>query len=448
VFAIYISSSLSLEKIFMEKLINLPERKDKKRVVIVGGGFAGLKLARRLSRKLFQVVLIDINNYHQFQPLFYQVATSGLEPSAISFPYRKIFQRRKNVHFRLCRALQVIPERNVLETTIGALQYDYLVIATGCSTNFFGKDNLQKTTFTLKTISDALAIRNCTLQHFEQALIATDEKEQQRLLNFVIVGGGATGVELAGAFAEMREFVLPKDYPELDFRKMKIYIVDALSRLLNVMSPQTSGHALKYMKKLGVEVLLDTRVEDYNEHTVILSNGLSIPTYNVFWVGGIIANSLAGFDKNTSGRANRIRVNEFNQVAGHDNIFALGDTALMKTERFPDGHPQVAPVAVQQSKHLSANLRNLALGKPLQPFLYKNMGTLATIGRNRAVAEFHYLHFSGFIAWAMWLFIHLMSIVGVKNRLFIFLDWMWNYFTYDQSLRLLIKTKEEMENEK
>jgi NADH:ubiquinone reductase (H+-translocating) len=424
----------------MEKFINLPEKKDKKRVVIVGGGFAGLKLARRLSSRFFQVVLLDANNYHQFQPLFYQVATSGLEPSAIAFPYRKIFQRRRNVHFRLCRALQVIPDQNILETSIGSLTYDHLVIATGCTTNFFGNDHLKKTTFTLKTISDALAIRNCTLEHFEQALIATDEEEMQRLLNFVIIGGGATGVELAGAFAEMREFVLPKDYPELDFRKMKIYIIDAMPRLLNVMSAHTSGNVLKYMKKLGVEVLLETKVEDYTDHTVKLNNGMSIPSDNVFWVGGIVANSLSGFEKNSLGRANRILVNGFNQVEGYDNIFALGDTALMKTEGFPDGHPQVAPVAVQQSKQLSANFTNLMLGKPMQPFRYKNMGTLATVGRNLAVAEFSRLHFGGFFAWALWLFIHLMAIVGVKNRIFIFFNWMWNYFTYDQSLRIMIET--------
>lgn len=432
----------------MEHITNIPPPGERKRVVIVGGGFAGLKLARKLDNDLFQVILLDRQNYHQFQPLFYQVATAGLEPSSIAFPFRKIFQKTDAFHFRLCEVTRVKPEMKEVDTDIGSLTYDYLVVATGGITNFFGNTTIQKTTMTLKSVPDALAIRNHILASFEKALNKDNEDEINSLLTFVIVGGGATGVELAGALAEMKKYILPKDYPELDQHKMQVIIIDASGKLLGSMSEQASKNSLKYIKRLGINVMLNAQVKDCTVDRVVLNDGREIKSSNVFWVAGIKGSNLEGIDSSLIGRGYRVTVDRFNRVKGYEDIFAIGDTCLMQTEKFPGGHPQVAQVAIQQGRLLAANLRRSSRGMTMKEFEYSDKGSMATVGRNLAVADLNVMRFRGFTAWALWLFVHLMSIVGTKNRLFIFLNWMWSYFTFDQSLRLMIKTSTTIEEKK
>ncbi len=424
----------------MTTICNIPSTKDKKRVVIIGGGFAGLKIATLLDSQYYQTVLLDKRNYHQFQPLFYQIATSGLEPSTISFPFRKIFQKKKDLHFRLCSAQEINTELGYVETTIGRIRYDYLVIATGCDTNFFGNQALKDASLPLKTTTEAMAMRNRIIYSLECATSTDDREEREKLLNFVIVGGGATGVELAGALAEMRKFVLPKDYPDFKVQRMQIHLIDGANRLLGVFSEKTSKVAYDYLSKMHVNITLGATVNSYENEVVTLSNEQQIPTKNLFWVAGVKANSLEGFDKEQYGRGNRLIVNEFNQVNGFKNVFAVGDTALMASSKWPNGHPQVAQPAIQQGENLVNNLNRLAKGiSAFRPFKYNDRGSLATIGRNTAVAELPAAKFYGFWAWMLWLFVHLRSIVGVKNKLFTFFNWVWSYLTYDQSLRLLLK---------
>jgi NADH dehydrogenase len=424
----------------MTTICNIPPAKDKKRVVIIGGGFGGLKVASMLDTRYYQIVLLDKRNYHQFQPLFYQVATSGLEPSTISFPFRKIFQRKKDLHFRLCSALSVDTELKCVETTIGRVRYDYLVVATGCDTNFFGNQTLKENAMTLKGTTEAIEMRNNIIYSLECATSTGDTEERERLLNFVIVGGGATGVELAGALAEMRKFVLPKDYPDFKVQRMRIFLVDGLPRLLNAFSEKASKEALDYLTRLHVEVILGATVNSFENNVVTLSNGETINTKNLIWVAGVKGNSIEGFSKELYGRGNRIIVNEYNQINGFKDVFAIGDTALMVTPDYPNGHPQVAQPAIQQGENIAGNLNNFAKNnRNFEPFRYTDKGSLATIGRNSAVAELPYARFRGFLAWLLWLFVHLMTIVGVKNKLLIFINWMWSYVTYDQSLRLLLK---------
>jgi len=427
----------------MEEIKNIPASGKLKRVVIIGGGFAGLKIAGKLNKELFQVILIDRFNYHQFQPLLYQVATAGLEPSSIGFPFRKVFQKTSSFHFRLCNATKVIPEEHILETDIGYIRYDYLVVATGCDTNFFGNSMLKDNAMTLKSIPEALYIRNHILHSFESALSTQNDAEVDELLHFVIVGGGPTGVELAGAIAEMRKYVLPKDYPELDNRRMKVTIIDAASRLLGTMSEKSSENALRFMKKLSVEVLTDCTVNGYDGSVVELGNGEKIRSANVFWVAGITGNSLNGIPQEVHTRGRRIEVDSFNRIKDDRSVFAIGDTCLMTEEKYPKGHPQVAQVAIQQARLLASNLERDVKGRPMKPFHYIDKGSMATVGRNLAVADISFLHLGGLPAWMIWLFVHLMAIVGAKNRLFIFLNWMWSYFTFDQSLRLLISSKQK-----
>lgn len=419
--------------------MDIPDKEGRKRIIIVGGGFGGLKLARKLKSDKFQVVLLDKNNYHIFQPLLYQVATAGIEPSAISFPFRKIFKRREFFHIRICEAQQVFPENNLLETSIGTLAYDYLVIATGCDTNYFGNDNMAKQTMALKNTSEALFNRNQILDSFEQAQNTSNEEERKRLMTFAIVGGGATGIELAGALSEMRKFVLPQDYPDLDINEMRILLIDASPRLLSAFSEASAKEVTDYLRKRDVEIKLDARVISYENNKLTLSGDTIIETRNVFWVAGVKANSLQGLPTEAYGPGNRLKVNSYNRLLDQPNIFAIGDTALMITDEYPKGHPQVVQPAIQQSQNLILNLQRMEEGLPLSPFVYHNKGSMATIGRNNAVVELKKIRFGGFPAWAVWLFIHLMSIVGVKNRLFIFVDWMWSYFTYDPSLRIIIK---------
>lgn len=419
--------------------IDIPNKGNRKRIIIVGGGFGGLKLARKLKSSRYQVVLIDKNNYHLFQPLLYQVATAGIEPSSISFPFRKIFKGRKDFHIRLCSAKRVIPEKNLLETSIGSIEYDYLIIATGCNVNYFGNDKLAQSTMSLKTTSEALFDRNKILESFELALNAKEHEDIISLMTFVIVGGGPTGIELAGALAEMRNYILPKDFPDLDISHMRIILIDNGKRLLSTFSESSSAETKRALGKKGVEIMLETRVMDYQDNELTLNNTASIFSDNVFWVGGVTANSIAGFPETLYGHGNRILVDPYNRVKGYDHIFAIGDTALMQLDDYPQGHPQVVQPALQQANNLISNLKLWDKGKNPRPFRYKEKGSMATIGKNQAVVELPKLHFSGFPAWIVWLFVHLMSILGIKNKIFVFLNWVWSYFTNDPTLRLIIK---------
>lgn len=423
----------------MNEMSNIPTRKGKKRVVIVGGGFGGLKIARKLNNNKFQVVLLDRNNYHLFQPLLYQVATAGIEPSAISFPFRKIFRKRNDFHVRICEVQRVKTKKNELETSIGYVNYDYLVIATGCSTNYFGNNELADETMSLKTTSEALYDRNKIFESLEKAQNSDNDQDRAHFMTFVIVGGGATGIELSGALAEMRKFILPQDYPDLNVHLMRIILVDAAPRLLSAFSERSSEEVEEYLVKMGIEVRLRLQVKDYKNNIITFNDNSTLSSSNVYWVAGVKANSLEGFPKEVYGLGNRLIVDNYNRVEGYKNIFAIGDTALMISEEYPKGHPQVVQPAIQQAKNLVANLVLAEQKTPMQVFLYHNKGSMATIGRNNAIVELKKIRFSGFPAWAVWLFIHLMSIVGVKNKLFIFTDWMWSYFTYDPSLRLIIK---------
>jgi NADH dehydrogenase len=426
----------------MEKVIGkISEKEEKKRIVIIGGGFAGLQMLKKLDNGKFQIFLLDRHNYHQFQPLYYQVATAGLEATSIGFSFRKYLRKSKNIHFRLCEVIRMNGADNCVETSVGTIKYDYLIIATGSYTNYFGKEELEKTTFSLKTISESISIRNQILRSLEEAVCTSDKQDLESILNFVIVGGGATGVELAGALSELRKYTLPRDYPELDIRKIKIYLLDGLDRLLSGMSVKASEKTARYLKGMGVEILLNSRVIDYFDGKVMLSNGMEIPSRNVFWVAGVKANGLRGVDPAAYGKANRLIVDEYNRVKTYSNVYAIGDTCIMQVAGYPDGHPQVAQVAIQQGRTLGENLNRLENGEELKPFVYKDKGSLATIGKNKAIAEIGSFKFAGFTAWIIWAFIHLTAIVGVKNKLFIFLNWVWNYFTHDASLRLLINPK-------
>lgn len=414
-----------------------------KRIVIVGGGFGGLQLARKLAKQDYQVVLIDKNNYHQFQPLFYQVATAGLEPSTISFPFRKIFQKNKNIHVRVAEVKAIRSEQNQLDTSIGVVDFDYLVIAIGADTNFFGNKKMMELAYPMKSVGEALGLRNAILQNYENALSETDKDKRKQLMTVVVVGGGATGVEVAGTLAEMKKSILPKDYPELDFKMMQVYLLEGSSRVLNVMSENASTKAEEYLKELGVTVFLNSRVKDYDGENVFLDNGKEIPTKTLVWAAGVIGNKIEGLNPEVVSSSNRIKVNRNNKVDGFQNIFAIGDIALMTEEKYPKGHPQVAQVAIQQAVALSKYFKNLLQGKPAVDFSYKDLGSMATIGRNKAVADLPNFKFAGFFAWLVWMFIHLMSIVGGKNRLFAFINWAWSYITFDQSLRLIIKPSKE-----
>jgi len=427
----------------MNEINNIPASNQRKRIVIVGAGFAGIKLVLSLSAKHFQVILLDKNNYHQFQPLFYQVATAGLEPSSISFPIRKILQKRKNVHFRVASLQHVNWESKSIETDIGSIEYDDLVLSLGATTNFFGNPNLEKYAVPMKSVSEALYLRNAVLENYEQALNTSDPTEQEALMNIVITGGGPTGVELSGALAEMRKFVLPKDYPELDFTKMTISLLEGSPRLLNGMSDYAGRQSLNYLRKLGVEVRLNCLVEDFDGTTVSLKGGEKMSSKTLLWAAGIKANSVKGFSVDTIGPTGRILVNEFSQTKFSDSVYVIGDQALMITAENPKGDPQVAQVAIQQAQNVAKNLNNLRLKKQLKAFKYFDKGSMATVGRNLAVADLAVGSLKGHIAWLMWLFVHLMAILGTKNKVFVFLNWLWSYITYDQSLRLMIKPREK-----
>lgn len=415
----------------------------RKRVVIVGAGFAGLTLARKLSSRHFQVVLLDKNNYHQFQPLLYQVATAGLEPSSISFPLRKVFHKRRNVFIRVAEVQRVVPGERRLETSIGTINYDYLVLAHGAETNFFGNPHLQQHGFSMKSVSEALLIRNSLLQNYEQALVTADEGERQALLNVVIVGGGPTGVELAGALAEMKNNILPRDYPELNFSRMQVHLLEAAPSLLGGMNPASSARVKDYLEGLGVVVRTGTAVECYDGHTVHLAGGHTLESRCLIWAAGVKGKWLEGLPADVLLPNHRIKADAYNRVEELEDVFVLGDVASQRNEAYPKGHPQVAPVAMQQAALLATNLERLVKGKELVPFVCRDKGSMATVGRNLAVAELGRIRLKGFIAWTTWMLIHLMSVVGVKNRLLILVNWIWQYIMYDQSLRLIIRPSEK-----
>ncbi|MCB0549651.1 MAG: NAD(P)/FAD-dependent oxidoreductase, partial [Phaeodactylibacter sp.] len=400
------------------------------------------KLALKLaSRKEYQVVLLDKNNYHQFQPLFYQVAMAGLEPSSIVFPLRKAFQKNKDVYIRVTEVLAVHTDKNQLETSLGICNYDYLVLAIGAETNFFGNEKIARLAIPMKSVSEALFLRNRILSDFEKALSTTDYEERQKLMDIVVVGGGPTGVEVSGALAEMKRYVFPKDYPELNTDEIDIYLLQGADQLLLGMSEESSRKSLEFLTQLGVKVRLNTLVTDFDGEYVHMNNGETIHTSKVIWAAGITGNKLRGVPEGALTRGNRIRVNRFNQVEGLENVFAVGDIAYMEEENYPQGHPQVAQVAMQQATQLANNFRNLHRGQGLLPFSYRDLGSMATIGRNRAVADLPGFKFQGAFAWLIWLLVHLFQILGVKNKVFIFLNWVWNYVTYDQSLRLIIRPR-------
>jgi NADH dehydrogenase len=417
--------------------VNIPETAQK-RIVIIGAGFAGLKLAQKLIGSGYQIVIIDKNNYHQFQPLFYQVATAGIEPSSILFPLRKIFQKQKDVYIRVAEVYSIDTEKKELLTSLDTVWYDYLVIATGANSNFFGMRNMEEFAIPMKSASEAMAMRNRLLQTFEKAVTLRDQNVRKALMNIIVVGGGPTGVEVAGAIAEMKKFVLPKDYPDLNFDLMQITLIEGSATLLNGMSAHASEKAQYYLGKTGIKVMLNTRVIDYNGDTLTYDDNKKIETKTVIWAAGISAVVPNGLPAELISRGNRILVDEFNHIKGYDDVFAIGDVSLMPTDDYPNGHPQVAQVAIQQGVNLSRNFMLLKRKTSIKPFKYIDRGSMATIGRNLAVADFSFIKFSGFIAWLTWMFVHLMAIVGVKNRLLIFINWMWNYLTYDQSLRLIL----------
>lgn len=410
-----------------------------KRVVIVGAGFAGLTLARKLDANYFQVVLIDRNNYHQFQPLLYQVATAGLEPSSISFPLRKVFQRKKHIVIRMTEVQSIDPALRKVYTGLGELQYDYLVLAQGATTNYFNLTRLQQHAYSMKSVSEALLLRNTLLQNYEKALNATSREERSALLNVVIVGGGPTGVELAGAIAEMKKKILPKDYAELDFKQMHIYLLEAASRLLNGMSASSGTTVKAYLQQLGVEVQTNTSVKDYDGEKVVLGNGDFIHSKNLIWAAGVKGVLIPGIPSGSIVPGNRIVVNAYNAVKDAPQMYAIGDIAAMQNSEWPKGHPQVAQAAIQQADLLAKNLRYTVTRQAPVPFQYKDQGSMATVGRNLAAAEIGRVQLKGFVAWFVWMLIHLVSIIGIKNRLLILINWVWQYLTYDQSLRLIIE---------
>jgi len=406
----------------------------KKKIIIIGGGFAGIQFIKKIDETLFDVLLIDKINHHQFQPLFYQVATSQLEPASISFPLRNIFKSKKNLQIRLAEVLSIDSVNNKIETTIGEFFYDYLVIAIGCTTNFFGNDEIRSHAFTLKTTYDAINIRNHILQTFEN-IISAEGSEKEGLLNLTIVGAGPTGVELAGAFAEIKNNILPKDYPDIDFSHFKINLIEGSKDTLNSMSISAKRTSKKYLQKMGVNIITETFVKRYDGNLLELSNGNLIKSKTVIWAAGVIGNTIKGLPDNVQAVGNRIEVNRTNLVEGTKNIFAIGDIALMKTPKYQKGHPQLANVAINQAKNLAINLNKHKTNE----FEYNDLGAMATIGRNKAVVDLPYFKFSGYFAWLIWMFLHLMLILSVRNKLIIFINWVWAYLTKDTSLRLILK---------
>ncbi|QDO94796.1 NAD(P)/FAD-dependent oxidoreductase [Formosa sediminum] len=410
------------------------------RIVIIGGGFAGVSLAKVLSKQDVQVVLLDKHNYHNFQPLLYQVSTGGLEPDSIAYPIRKILQNYSNFQFRLANVLEIDPKNNKVITDIGLLKYDYLVIASGSETNYFGNTSIETNSMSMKTIPQALNLRSLILENFEEALLTSDLQERNALMNFVIVGAGPTGVELAGALAEIKKGILPKDYPDLDTRLAQINLVQSGNRILKEMSEEASKKAEAFLEKLGVNVWKNTRVSNYDGKVVTTNTDVVFETATMIWAAGVKGANIKGIEgADLVSRSNRIIVNEFNQLKTYSNIFAIGDVAQIETEATPYGYPMMAQPAIQQGKQLGHNLKRLLEGLPLEPFKYKDKGAMATVGRNKAVVDLPKYKFQGVFAWFVWMFVHLFFLIGFRNRMIVFVNWVYNYIRFDREARLIIR---------
>ncbi|MCC9137715.1 NAD(P)/FAD-dependent oxidoreductase [Pontibacter silvestris] len=414
----------------------------KPRVVIIGGGFAGIELAKSLRDADVQVILIDKQNYHTFQPLLYQVATAGVEADSIIHPFRKIFGKQNNFYFRLAEVQFIDTEKQVVETSIGLIRYDYVVMATGATSNYFGDEQMENNAIALKSIDDALTLRNTILHNFEKSLLTDEDEQMNSLMDYVIVGGGPTGVEVAGALSELRKHVLPKDYKELNFKEMDIHLVQSGPQLLKGMSDEASRKAQEYLESFGVKLWLNRRVKSYDGYTVTLDSGETLITRTLIWAAGVSGAPVNGIRKESMLRGNRLQVNVHNRVLGYDNIFAIGDIAAMVTDEYPHGHPMLAQPAMQQGRLLGKNLVNMLSGKPLKAFNYSDKGAMATVGRNHAVADLKMFNkeikTQGFFAWVIWMFIHLISVIGFRNRLVVMVNWLWSYFTYDTGNRLIV----------
>ncbi|MFK7000109.1 NAD(P)/FAD-dependent oxidoreductase [Flavobacterium oreochromis] len=419
--------------------MNIPQS-SKKRVVIIGGGFAGIALARKLRDKNFQVVLIDKHNHHTFQPLLYQVATGGLEAGSIAYPIRKVIQGCPDFYFRLTTVKEIDTNTQKVLSEIGDIYYDYLVIATGSKTNYFGNKEIERNSMSMKTIPQSLNIRSLILENFEEAVLTKDEIERNALMNFVLVGGGPTGVELAGALAEMKKVIFQKDYPDLDIQKMQIHLIQSGDRILNTMTEKSSVASEKFLKQLGVKIWKNVRVTNYDGRTITTNTDLVLDAATVIWTAGVQGACIHGLpEESVVERVERIRVNEFNQVKGFKNIFAIGDIASMEDEQYPQGHPMMAQPAIQQGCLLAENLVNIEENKSLKAFVYDDKGSMATIGRNLAVVDLPKYHFNGVFAWFVWMFVHLFSLIGFKNKAVVFLNWVYNYIRFDREGRLIIR---------
>jgi NADH dehydrogenase len=419
--------------------MNIP-RSTFPRIVIIGGGFGGVALAQKLSKKEVQVVLLDKHNYHCFQPLLYQVSTGGLEPDSIAYPLRKVLIGYDNFFFRLAEAQEIAAEKKQLNTSIGPLSYDYLILATGSKTNFYGNTELEKNAMAMKTIPQSLNLRSLILENFEQALLTDDFHARDALINFVIVGGGPTGVELSGALAEIKKGILPKDYPDLDTRRATINLIESGDRILDAMSDVASKKAEDFLEKLGVQVWKNVRVTSYDGKTVTTNSDLSFKSATLVWAAGVMGATIKGLDaKDLLAGGNRLQVNEYNQVLDHPEIFAIGDIACMQSDKYPNGHPMMAQPAIQQGRQLGENLVRLIAQKPLRPFAYKDKGSMATVGRNKAVCDLKHLKFQGVFAWFVWMFVHLFFLIGFRNRVVVFVNWVYNYIKFDREARLIIR---------
>ena len=409
----------------------------KQQVVIIGAGFAGIQLAKNLDETLFDVLIIDKINHHQFQPLFYQVATSQIEPSSISFPIRYIFKNKTNIQIRLAEVIAINSNQKNINTTIGNFSYDVLVMAMGCKTNFFGNEEIEKNALTLKSTYDAITVRNHILQIFENVISAEDSKKEA-LLNLVIVGAGPTGVELAGAFAEIKKYILPKDYPKIDFTKFNITLVEGSKHTLNNMSEKSKMISENYLREMGVTIIKETFVKNYDGETLSLSSGSAIKAKTVIWAAGVTSNVINGLPKESYTLNNRLKVDRLNRLQEENSIYAIGDICYMETPLYPKGHPQLANVAINQAKNLAKNLKSILQKKPTVEYEYKDLGSMATVGKNKAVVDIKSVTIKGYLAWLIWMFLHLMLILSVKNKLIIFINWAWAYITKNSSLRLIL----------